>query len=194
MGETIVFRGCMNRRKIDRREFLRLGVLASVAVLSPVPAFGSTGRLSPSARALSLFNTHTGETLESIYRRNGRYRPEALARINHILRDHRTGDVASIDPGLLDLLHALSREVGSREPFHIISGYRSPATNAMLHRRSRHVATHSLHMQGKAVDIRLPDCDLDRLRQAARDLSRGGVGFYPKSNFVHVDVGRVRFW
>lgn len=192
--EKVVGRRCMNRWKIDRREFLRLGVLTAAAGLSPVPAFGSMKRFSPSARKLSLFNTHTGETLESTYLVKGRYRPEALARINHILRDHRTGEVAQIDPGLLDLLHALSRELRSRSPFHIISGYRSPATNAMLRRRSRSVAAHSLHMDGKAVDIRLPDRDLGSVRQAALDLSRGGVGFYPVSDFIHVDVGRVRFW
>ena len=184
----------MNRRKIDRREFLKLGVLAAVAGLSPVPAFGVPGRFPSSVRTLSFFNTHTGETLDAAYCIKGRYCPEALMRINHILRDHRTGEIAPIDPELLDLLHALSRKIGTRSPFHVISGYRSPATNAKLRRRSRNVATNSLHMEGKAVDICLPDRDLRSLRQAALDLSRGGVGFYPGPNFVHVDVGRVRFW
>ena len=193
-GRTFVFRGVMNRRKIDRREFLKLGVLTAIAGLSPVPAFGAIGRLSPPVRTLSFFNTHTGETLEAVYCVKGRYCPETLLRINHILRDHRTGEIAPIDPELLDLLHALARKVGSRSPFHVISGYRSPATNAKLRGRSRNVATNSLHMEGKAVDICLPDRDLRSLRQAALDLSRGGVGFYPGPNFVHVDVGRVRFW
>ncbi len=184
----------MNRRKFDRREFLKLGVLAAVAGLSPVSVFGAPDRFSLPVRTLSLFNTHTLETLDATYSIGGRYCPESLMRIDHILRDHRTGETAPIDTGLLDLLHALARETGTREPFHIISGYRSPATNAVLHKRSWKVAANSLHMKGKAVDIRLPDCELSSLRQAARDLSRGGVGFYPGSDFVHVDIGRVRFW
>ena len=184
----------MSRRKIDRREFLKLGILTAVAGLSPVPAFGFPKPFSSSVRTLSFFNTHTGETLDAAYRVRGRYCPETLLRINHILRDHRTGEVAPIDPELLDLLHALARQVRTRSPFHVISGYRSPATNAMLHERSRSVAKNSLHMEGKAVDIFLPDRDLGSLRQAALDLKGGGVGFYPKPNFVHVDTGRVRFW
>ncbi|MDH3237230.1 MAG: DUF882 domain-containing protein [Deltaproteobacteria bacterium] len=184
----------MNRRKIDRREFLKLGALAAVAGFSPVPAFGAINRIALPVRSLSLYNTHTEEALDADYCVRGRYCPEALEDINHILRDHRTGEVASIDPGVLDFLHAISRKLGSRGPFHIISGYRSPATNAILHARSRNVATNSLHVQGKAVDIRLPDAHLRSLRRAALDLSRGGVGYYPKADFVHVDVGRVRFW
>lgn len=184
----------MNRRKIDRRAFLKMGALAAVAGLSPVPSFGAMGRISPPVRKLSFYNTHTEETLDAAYCVRGLYCPDALQDINRILRDHRTGEVAPIDPGLLDLLHALSRRVGTRSPFHIISGYRSPVTNANLRDRSRNVARYSLHMAGKAVDIRLPDCDLGSLRRAALDLKRGGVGFYPGSNFVHVDVGRVRFW
>ncbi len=184
----------MNRRKIDRREFLRMGALAAVAGLSPVSSFGALDRFSPPVRRLSFYHTHTGETLDAAYRIRGRYCPDALLDINRILRDHRTGEIAPIDPGLLNLLHALSRRVGTPSPFHIISGYRSPVTNAKLRDRSRNVARYSLHMEGKAVDIRLPGCDLGSLRQAALDLKRGGVGFYPGSNFVHVDVGRVRFW
>ncbi|MGA7104096.1 MAG: DUF882 domain-containing protein [Candidatus Deferrimicrobiaceae bacterium] len=184
----------MIRRKIDRREFLKLGALAAVAGFSPVPAFGAINRFSSPVRTLSLYNTHTEEALDADYCVRGRYCPEALQEINHILRDHRTGEVTSIDPGVLDFLHAISRKLGSNGPFHIISGYRSPATNAILHARSRNVATNSLHVQGKAVDVRLPGVHLRSLRQAALDLSRGGVGYYPKADFVHVDVGRVRFW
>ncbi len=193
-GGTSVSWGVMNRRKIDRREFLKMGALAAVAGLSPVPSFAALDRFSPPVRRLSFYNTHTEETLEAAYCVRGRYRPEALRDINHILRDHRTGEIAPVDPGLLDLLHDLSRRVGTSSPFHVISGYRSPATNATLRTRSRNVARHSLHMAGKAVDIRLPGCGLGSLRQAALDLKRGGVGFYPGSNFVHLDVGRVRFW
>jgi uncharacterized protein YcbK (DUF882 family) len=143
---------------------------------------------------LSFYNTHTEETLDVAYCIRDRYCPDALQSINRILRDHRTGEVAPIDPALLDLIHALSRKIGAGSPFHVISGYRSPATNDMLRDRSRNVAKYSLHMEGKAVDIRLPDIPLVSLRQAALDLKRGGVGFYPGPDFVHVDVGRVRFW
>jgi uncharacterized protein YcbK (DUF882 family) len=184
----------MNRRKIDRRAFLKLGALAAAAGFSPVPAFGAIRRISPPVRSLSLYNTHTEESLDADYSIRGKYCVDALQQINHILRDHRTGEVAPIDPGVLDFLHAISRKLGSRGPFHIISGYRSPATNAKLRGRSRNVARNSLHMEGKAVDIFLPDRDIRSLRQAALDLSRGGVGYYPGPNFVHVDVGRVRFW
>lgn len=193
MGDTVP-RGVMNRRKIDRRAFLKLGALATVAGFSPVSAFGAINRFALPVRSLSLYNTHTGEALDTDYCVRGRYFPEALQRIDHILRDHRTGEVVSIDPGVLDFLHAISRKLGTRGPFHIISGYRSPATNVKLHARSKNVATNSLHVRGKAVDIRLPGVHLRSLRRVALDLSRGGVGYYPKSDFVHVDVGRVRFW
>jgi uncharacterized protein YcbK (DUF882 family) len=183
----------MNQRKIDRRKFLKLGALTVVAGISPVPVFGAFDRFS-SVRKLSFFNTHTEETLDVAYCIRERYCPDALKSINHILRDHRTGEVAAIDPALLDLLHALSRKIGTTSPFHIISGYRSPVTNALLRGRSRNVARNSLHMEGKAVDIRLPDLALGSLRHAALDLKRGGVGFYPGPDFVHVDVGKVRFW
>jgi uncharacterized protein YcbK (DUF882 family) len=184
----------MNQRKIDRRKFLKMGALAVAAGISPVPVFGAFGRFSSSVRKLSFYNTHTEETLDVAYCVWERYCPDALQDINHILRDHRTGEVAPIDTALLDLLYALSRKTGTTSPFHIISGYRSPVTNDMLRNRSRNVAKYSLHMEGKAVDIRLPDCTLGSLRQAALDLSMGGVGFYPGTGFVHLDVGRVRFW
>ena len=145
---------------------------------------------------LSFFNTHTGERLESAYCCNGQYQPEALARIDFILRDFRTNEVKPIDPQLLDLLHELHGTLGVDQPFHIISGYRSPHTNAMLQGRGGDsgVASGSLHMAGKAIDIRVPGVPLEQLRAAARSLKLGGVGFYPGSNFVHVDTGRVRFW
>jgi uncharacterized protein YcbK (DUF882 family) len=114
--------------------------------------------------------------------------------INHILRDHRTGEIKPIDPDLLDLLHALRTRLGTQRPFHVISGYRSPCTNEQLRSRSRGVARKSMHLFGKAVDIRIPGHDLADLRQAALAEQAGGVGYYPRPGFVHVDVGRVRFW
>lgn len=147
-----------------------------------------------SPRVLRLAHLHTAETLEVEYMDGVRYLPDALASVNHLLRDFRTGDVHDIDPRLLDLLHGLQGSTGTRRPFEIISGYRSPKTNAMLHGRSNGVASGSLHMQGQAIDIRLGDVQLRALRDAALDLRRGGVGYYPSSNFVHVDTGRVRTW
>jgi uncharacterized protein YcbK (DUF882 family) len=117
-----------------------------------------------------------------------------LREINRILRDHRTGDVHTMDKSLLDLLYLLQTKTGRKDKFHIISGYRSPATNSMLNARSAGVAKRSYHMQGKAVDIRLPGYDLKKLHQAALTLKAGGVGCYPSSNFIHVDVGPARSW
>jgi uncharacterized protein YcbK (DUF882 family) len=122
------------------------------------------------------------------------YLPQALRDINHILRDHRTGEKKEIDTYLLDLLFTLQQKLESRGPFHIISGYRSRGTNSLLRMTSKGIAKNSLHTDGKAVDIRLPGYDLKRVRHAALDLQLGGVGYYPLSDFVHLDVGRVRSW
>ena len=145
-------------------------------------------------RCVSLQNLHTGESMDGVYWEEGGYVPDVLDAVNLHLRDFRTGDVHPIDPRLLDLLDAVSDRTGTKSPFHVISGYRSAQTNAMLHERSAEVAKKSLHVQGMAIDIRLPDVDLDHLHAAALSLGRGGVGYYPESNFVHIDVGPVRTW
>ncbi|MGE5840512.1 MAG: YcbK family protein, partial [Deltaproteobacteria bacterium] len=145
-------------------------------------------------RSLSFYNTHTGEFLETAYWESGKYLSQPLSEIDYILRDHRTGQVIRIDADLLDFLHALRMKLRTQQPFHIISGYRSSETNAWLCRLNRGVVQNSLHVYGKAVDIRLPGCALSSLREAAMNLKRGGVGFYPRSDFIHVDVGRVRSW
>ncbi|MFP4474556.1 MAG: DUF882 domain-containing protein [Desulfatibacillaceae bacterium] len=178
---------------ITRRNFLVscAKTTAALSVLGPATALATvTGR----ERTLGFYNLHTGEHLDTAYNRGNHYLGHALSRINRILRDHRTGDVHPIDTELLDLLYRLAREVGTKSPFHVISGYRSPRTNAMLNKSSSGVAQKSLHVQGKAIDIRLPDVPLETLCQAAVDLERGGVGAYPESDFIHVDVGRVRYW
>ena len=174
-----------------RRRFLQFGACAALGLIA-APAWAKPH--PGNTRALAFYNTHTGETLRTDYWAHGGYLPEALADINHILRDHRTTEVKAIDPQLLDLLYTLQVSLSSRQAFHIISGYRSPATNAFLHANSSGVATHSLHIDGMAADIYLPDRPLGQLRQAALALRGGGVGYYPQSNFVHVDVGRVRQW
>jgi uncharacterized protein YcbK (DUF882 family) len=167
---------------------------------APVAPVAAAAKAAPAkaTRALSFVHTHTAEKLAIEYCCDGRYEPEALAKLNHLLRDFRTGEVKPIDPKLFDLLHELSMELDADDaPFHIISGYRSPMTNNMLQKRGgahTGVASKSLHMVGKAMDIRLPDVKLKSLREAAASLKRGGVGYYPASNFVHVDTGRVRYW
>ena len=145
-------------------------------------------------RSLSFYNTHTGEKLTVIYRRHGKYIPESLEKINTILRDHRSGDIHPIDPKLMDYLYDLQTKVGNHGGVHIISGYRSPETNRKLRRNSKAVAQGSLHMQGKALDFRLPGTDTAELRDAARKMKRGGVGYYKKSDFIQIDTGRVRHW
>lgn len=149
---------------------------------------------SLATRELGFAHTHTGERLTIEYFSGGSYLQDALATINHFLRDFRTSEVHPIDPDLLDLLHGLTGLTGSRQPFQVISAYRSPATNEMLRHRSEGVAAGSLHMKGQAIDIRLADVPLTRLRNAALAVGRGGVGYYPASHFVHVDTGRVRIW
>ncbi len=157
-------------------------------------AVGSALLAAHEARTLAFDNLHTGEKATIEYWSQGSYVADALTSINHLLRDFRNNEVHVIEPKLLDLLAMLRRTIGTREPFQVISGYRSPATNAMLHAESHGVAAKSLHMQGMAIDIRLADCDLNRLHSAARALRLGGVGYYPGPDFVHVDVGRVRYW
>jgi uncharacterized protein YcbK (DUF882 family) len=141
-----------------------------------------------------LYETHTKESVATVYWVDGTYLPEALTDINRVLRDFRTDEVKPIDTGLLDLVCAIRVRLKAQDPFHVISGYRSPKTNAMLRKNNRGVARKSLHQYGKAVDIRLPGCSLSLLRRVATELRAGGVGYYPRSNFIHVDVGQVRYW
>jgi uncharacterized protein YcbK (DUF882 family) len=152
---------------------------------------------SPHEYRLRFFHTHTGERLDVVYRRGDQYIPEALDELDHYLRDHRTGDVHHFDPRLFDLLHDLTASLGdSGGEIDVICGYRTPWSNEFLRTRNPHtgVAQHSLHMQAEAIDIRLPGISTSELRDAALLLHRGGVGYYRSSDFVHVDVGRVRHW
>lgn len=145
-------------------------------------------------RELSFRHTHTNETLTIVYWRDGAYLPAALERINRFLRDFRTDEQTTMDPALLDLLHTIYERTGSEGQFEIISAYRSPKTNEMLRRKSNGVAKKSQHLLGKAIDVRLTDVPIRKLREVAYDLGRGGVGFYGKSRFVHLDTGRFRTW
>ena len=180
----------------NRRTFLKTGAFALFVVPTLVEAAAapSSALKGLSERSLSFLNLHTGESLKTVYWQTGAYLPPSLADINQVLRDHRTNEKHDIDPRLLDLLCDLRLRLDTRESLQIISGYRSPATNAMLHEKSDGVATHSLHMDGKAVDIRIRGRALSLLRKTALAMKAGGVGYYPSSDFVHVDIGRVRSW
>jgi uncharacterized protein YcbK (DUF882 family) len=172
--------------------------MSSVAFLSlsaaPCAVFAAAKKHHQNRRSLSFHNTHTEECLNIVYWDRGRYLSDALKQIDYILRDHRTNEIRPIDKKLIGLLHTIKRELRTNEPFHIISGYRSPQTNALLRKQSRGVARRSLHLYGEAVDIRLPGCRLSKLRRVAVDLRKGGVGYYPRGDFVHVDVGPIRHW
>jgi uncharacterized protein YcbK (DUF882 family) len=174
-----------------RRLFLAaLGSAAAAAVVAP-------GRLLASPREeriLSFVHTHTHERLTVPYFADGAYLPEGLSTLNSFLGDFRTGEEHSIDPALFEILNDLRLVTGTRRPFQVISGYRSPRTNAMLRANSRGVARGSLHLQGRAIDVRLADVDSATFRDAAIELQRGGVGYYRGPDFVHLDTGRVRRW
>ena len=180
----------MGRKHIDRRVFLRNATLASLSLTG-----GAAARAERSqTRSLSLIHTHTGEHLTETYFDVNGYASAALDRINRFLRDFRTDEVHAIDVRVLDTLHDLQVLTGHEACYEIISGYRSPQTNAALRRGSTGVAEHSFHMQGRAIDVRLPGFSTSQLHDLARSMGRGGVGFYPRSDFVHVDSGPVRFW
>lgn len=189
-----------NKTSISRRRFLQLGIGATTALFLPA-AFANVSTRSVAEsivtlpeRKLSLSNLHTGEQLTATYWAEGQYQMSELQAISHLLRDHRTGDVHQMDNELLDLLNALHQKMGGKKAFQVISGYRSPKTNAALRQNSSGVAKKSFHMKGQAIDIRLPGCQLSDLRKAALACQAGGVGYYPESDFIHVDTGPVRHW
>ena len=177
-----------------RRDFIKLGVVVTGALINPFSALAAINPRPISLKKLSFYHTHTHERLNICYCRNGEFDANALSKINHILRDHRSREVKAIDIRLLDTLHALSLKTRPQATFHVISGYRSPATNKKLRKKGNGVASKSLHMYGKAIDIRIPGYSTQKLRNIARKMKAGGVGYYPKSDFVHIDTGRVRYW
>jgi uncharacterized protein YcbK (DUF882 family) len=180
-----------------RRGFLKYGfaTMAATAALcsTSAPALAALPRLK-GIRSLAFHNLHTDERVRIDYWRDGQYDNAAYAKFNHILRDHYSGDIRPMDPRLMDLLHDIQTRVENDRPIEIISGYRSPKTNMMLASYSDGVAKHSYHTKGMAVDIRLNGTPLSKLYHTAEDMRRGGAGFYPDSQFVHVDVGPVRRW
>jgi uncharacterized protein YcbK (DUF882 family) len=178
----------------NRRYFIKIFAQTALYSILPVSALAAIDRMSAPKRTLFMYNLHTDQRLDVRYYTHGRYQPDALKKINYLLRDYRTGEIKPIRKELLNLMYSISRTLDQPAQFHIVSGYRSPETNAMLRRRSKNVAKNSLHMEGKAVDIRIPGCDTKSLRNICLNLKAGGVGYYPASDFVHVDIGQVRYW
>jgi uncharacterized protein YcbK (DUF882 family) len=184
-------------QELDRRGFLRLGAgVTAGLVATPLLAAPTKGQAASGERSISLYNIHNGESLKTVYWQDGAYIPEAMKEINYILRDRRNGEVEQMDPRLIDLLAQLYGRVNGNKPFYVISGYRSPNTNSYLRKVSAGggVAKRSLHMQGRAIDIKLPRVSLRHLHNAAVRMKKGGVGYYPNDGFIHVDTGRVRYW
>jgi len=175
----------------SRRRFLAGAAAFATPLILPGIARAAVG---PQVRTVALHNLHTGEKLKTAYWEQGRYIRDALGEINFVLRDFRTDEVHPIDVRLIDLIQTLRRKLDTNASYRVVSGYRSPKTNAALASKSGGVAKKSLHMQGMAIDFSLPDRDLRTLHKAAKSLKAGGVGYYPKSGFVHVDVGAVRYW
>lgn len=184
----------MIHSKHSRRNFLCH--IARLAVVGATFSFTSSALAAQSgARSLTFEHTHTGKRLRIVYAVGNQYVPEALTSLNVFLRDHYSGEIGRMDPKLFDLLYHLKRTLGCEQPFQVISGYRCPSTNTKLRKKgSGGVAKNSLHMEGKAVDIRLADVSLADLRDAAVSSRKGGVGFYPSERFVHIDTGQIRNW
>lgn len=187
-------------KPITRRNFVNgfFGALAGGAFMSAAPgamaASFSRSILDTGKRHISLRHIHTGETFSGVYRIGDQYIYEAFEKINTLMRDFRTGDTYPVDPNLVDFLWRVNKKTGSKHPFQVLSGYRSPQTNLKLTRTTPGVAVNSYHMSGQAVDIRLPYYDTRGLRNAAVSLRSGGVGYYPNSDFVHIDTGDFRTW
>ena len=179
---------------LSRRNFMGFMLCAGISGLFSKSVFAAIGELATAERSLSLYNPHTKDSFNWVYWRKGKYVTDALKNINHIMRDFRAHDIKQIDTHLLDLLSAMSIKLKPEKPFHVISGYRSPETNAKLRKRGKGAAKNSYHIQGKAVDIRLPGYRTSVLRRTAFNLKKGGVGYYPHQRFVHIDVGPIRYW
>lgn len=186
-------------KNISRREVMKAGLTSLVAA----PIFGAMSAPVSAARFampdegafnIAFYNVHTGESFNGVYRVGSKYMPDAFEKINHVLRDFRTNEVFPIDPRTIDILYTLHNRSGVNSTLEILSGYRCPRTNEMLRRTSTGVARNSFHLTGQAIDIRLPGYSTYKLHKIAQNIRAGGVGYYRKSNFVHVDTGKVRFW
>ncbi len=185
---------------VSRRKFLGFGALAagSIAASSIIhpasAAIMSNGGRFDGARKISFRNSHTGETFSGVYRVGDKYLPDAFDRINVVLRDFRTNELFPIDPRVMDIIFSVHNMTQQDEPYEILSGYRCPKTNSGLRSHGEGVAKNSLHMTGQAIDLRLPGFNTKQIQKLAVSLKAGGVGYYPKSDFVHMDSGDVRTW
>ena len=179
---------------MNRRNFLKLMLWTGLISYSSKAALAAINDLSSEVRSLLLFNPRTKEGYNGVYWRNGEYVASALDRVNYIMRDVRTDDIKQIDTDLLDLIYKISLKLKMKGPFHVLSGYRNHKTNSLLHKHYENTAKNSFHTKGQAVDIRLPGQRTSSLRRAAFELSEGGIGYYPRQGFVHIDVGPVRYW
>lgn len=191
----------MDNTGASRRDVLKYGLYAACgSILMPsltgtaeAAAFKGAN-IKDGTRRVSFRNTHTGESFSGVYRVGNKYLPDAFDQINYVLRDFRSGDVFPIDPRLIDIIYTVHGLTGVDRPYDVISGYRSPKTNAMLRKASTGVAKKSLHMSGRAIDVRIPGFSTAGLRDVAKGVQAGGVGYYAKSDFVHMDTGSVRSW
>ncbi len=186
---------------VSRRKFLGMGaVITACSVVAPAfinsasAAIMGAGPNEGGARRISFRNSHTGEIFSGVYRVGDKYLPDAFDRINVVLRDFRTNELFPIDPRAIDIIYTVHQLTQQAEPYEILSGYRCPKTNSHLRHETRGVAKNSLHMTGQAIDLRLPGYDTRQIRNLAISLRAGGVGYYPKSNFVHMDTGDIRTW
>lgn len=181
--------GCNRRDVLQMAGALTAGAFLSCGYIKPALAIPNGG-----AHRIYFRNNHTGESFNGVYRVGNKYLPEAFDQISYVLRDSRTGEIFPMDPRTIDIMYVVQRMMETPQPFQILSGYRSPKTNAMLARVSYGVARHSLHMTGQAIDVRMENTPSHRIRNCAVDLHAGGVGYYPRSNFVHMDSGMFRTW
>lgn len=183
----------LNAPRLERRDVLKLGLAGALAATVPILGAGTASAANFNAYRVSFRHAHTGESFSGVYRVGDKYLPEAFERLNYVLRDFRTGEIFPMDPRVLDIIAAVQYKTGGR-PLEVLSGYRSPKTNAMLRKVSTGVAKNSFHMYGQAMDIRMPGYRTTKLRDTAKSIRAGGVGYYKNSDFVHVDTGKVRYW
>lgn len=185
----------LQREDLSRRDILKgVGIVTTAALLNSLNVTPVLAARQDGIYRVSLWNMHTWERYSGVYRVGNRYLPEAFEEINRVLRDFRTGDQFPIDPRVIDITAVVHRASGTRYPYKVLSGYRSPKTNNMLRRASGGVAKQSLHMSGRAIDLRLADVETSRIRELGMKLHAGGVGYYPSSDFVHLDSGAFRHW
>ncbi len=177
-----------------RRDLLQMGLVGLLAGVVPLSFSEKADARNFAAWRISLRQAHTGESFSGVYRVGDKYLPEAFERLNYVLRDFRTGEVFPMDPRVVDILSMTQGKVDNGRPLEVLSGYRSPKTNSMLRNASTGVARNSFHMYGQAIDLRVPGYRTSKLQKVALGLRAGGVGYYPKSDFVHVDTGKVRSW